>query len=261
MTDFLTRLAERTLMISAVARPVTPPVFAPARAAAESPEVRGEGEPDAMSALLEMRRANARDLSAMPGGVPRGRPDSRLDLPADQTPGPGADAPDATERPATRSEATGRERDKSRLPETLPTLSGAKNASALDAGNLDAGNLDAGNQASHARQYDEPSRRARPASGPELEPRALSSRRPAFPGAVRPLDISLAERSANSPHAEPEAARQAAAPPAPIIKVSIGRIEVRALAPPPPSPRARPKPSGSALTLNDYLKQRDEGKR
>lgn len=49
---------------------------------------------------------------------------------------------------------------------------------------------------------------------------------------------------------------------APSIRVTIGRIEVRAVsppAPPPPQPRAtRPLP---ALTLGEYLRQRNEGKR
>ncbi|HVF91212.1 MAG TPA: hypothetical protein VNH22_14190 [Blastocatellia bacterium] len=251
MKDFLTRLAERTLMISAVARPVTAPVFAPTRGAAESPEGRGEDEQGAMNALLEMRRANARDLSAIPGGLLRARPDSRLDSPASQTPHPGGEARGVAWRPAGPSEESGPERDRSRLRETLTGLSGARHASAIDAGN----------QESRGPQYDEPSRRARTVSGPELEPRDLSSGRPAFPRAVRPLEISPAERSANGPEAQREAARQEA-PPAPIIKVSIGRIEVRAVAPhAPPAPRARPRPPGAALTLNDYLKQRDEGKR
>ena len=43
-----------------------------------------------------------------------------------------------------------------------------------------------------------------------------------------------------------------------IIRVTIGRIEVRATTPPlPPAPRTRP--GGPALTLDDYLKQRNGG--
>jgi hypothetical protein len=48
--------------------------------------------------------------------------------------------------------------------------------------------------------------------------------------------------------------------PGPTIKITIGRVDVRAIMPAPPAPRptlARPRPS---LTLEDYLKQR-EGRR
>ena len=49
---------------------------------------------------------------------------------------------------------------------------------------------------------------------------------------------------------------------APTIRVNIGRIEVRAITPPPP-PVRRPAPArpGPALSLDAYLKQRDEGQR
>jgi hypothetical protein len=48
-------------------------------------------------------------------------------------------------------------------------------------------------------------------------------------------------------------------PPAPTIRVSIGRIEVRAITPPPAPPvqRARSARPGPELSLDDYLKQRN----
>ena len=53
----------------------------------------------------------------------------------------------------------------------------------------------------------------------------------------------------------------AAESPAPTIRVDIGRIEVRAITPPPPmSPpaqRTAPARPGTALSLDDYLKQRN----
>ncbi|HET7076986.1 MAG TPA: hypothetical protein VFM49_05985 [Chloroflexia bacterium] len=57
------------------------------------------------------------------------------------------------------------------------------------------------------------------------------------------------------------AGNQPPAPPAPpSIRVSIGRIEVRALlpAPPPPPPVAAPAPKGAAplVTLEAYLRER-----
>jgi len=51
-------------------------------------------------------------------------------------------------------------------------------------------------------------------------------------------------------------------PSAPTIRVSIGRIEVRAIMPSREStPRAQSSPPGPRLTLEDYLKQWREGKR
>ena len=48
---------------------------------------------------------------------------------------------------------------------------------------------------------------------------------------------------------------------APTVRVSIGRIEVRAITPPPAPPAQRPARLGPALSLDDYLKQRNGGQR
>jgi hypothetical protein len=69
-----------------------------------------------------------------------------------------------------------------------------------------------------------------------------------------------------TPYVEPKApapAEPTAAPkPTPTIKVTIGRIEVRAIMPPaPPAPRTKPARTGPTLSLEDYLKQRNEGRR
>lgn len=47
---------------------------------------------------------------------------------------------------------------------------------------------------------------------------------------------------------------------APGIRVTIGRIEVRAITPP-PARRTEPARSGPKLSLDDYLKQRTGGRR
>lgn len=48
--------------------------------------------------------------------------------------------------------------------------------------------------------------------------------------------------------------------PPPNIRVTIGRVEVRAIMPPEPkAPPAKPSRPGPALSLDDYLKQRNEG--
>jgi hypothetical protein len=47
----------------------------------------------------------------------------------------------------------------------------------------------------------------------------------------------------------------------PIVRVTIGRIEVRAVTPPAPPPRQAVRPPVPKLTLDDYLKSRNEGAR
>ena len=55
------------------------------------------------------------------------------------------------------------------------------------------------------------------------------------------------------------AAADAAAPTEPVVHVSIGRVEVRAVAPQPQSRRAAPR--AAALTLDDYVARRDRKER
>jgi hypothetical protein len=54
---------------------------------------------------------------------------------------------------------------------------------------------------------------------------------------------------------------QARANQAPTIRVTIGRIEIRAAMPPAPPPRARPVRRQPALPLEQYLQRRNEGRR
>jgi len=84
---------------------------------------------------------------------------------------------------------------------------------------------------------------------PVRNPEAVE-RRPAT--AIRPYRVS-AERLTRA-----EAPAQVAETTAPVIHVSIGRIEVRAV----PAPAQRPPaPAGPTVTLDAYLRQRDGGQR
>lgn len=78
-------------------------------------------------------------------------------------------------------------------------------------------------------------------SGPRLTPRVT-------PPAMTPR--SAAEQQEQGPAATPT------------IRVTIGRVEVRAVVQPAPDPpRAAPARSGSILSLDEYLKQRNGGRR
>jgi len=79
---------------------------------------------------------------------------------------------------------------------------------------------------------------------------------PVAPRTVRPQPEGHLEREPREPGvAAPEL-------PAPTIHVAIGRIEVRAVTPPPtlPARRATPVRPSPALSLDDYLERRNEGR-
>lgn len=94
--------------------------------------------------------------------------------------------------------------------------------------------------------------------GPVIAPQVMPARRsnpqtvgfgPALPGRDR-SGVSRRDQSGS------------AAPEPPVIRVTIGRIDVRAQFPAPaPSPVPARRTRPAALTLDDYLKQRSEGKR
>jgi hypothetical protein len=74
---------------------------------------------------------------------------------------------------------------------------------------------------------------------------------------VRPQLDGHLERGPQEPRvAAPESS-------APAIRVTIGRIEVRAITPPPvpPAQRTTPARPGPELSLDDYLKQHNGGQR
>jgi hypothetical protein len=96
---------------------------------------------------------------------------------------------------------------------------------------------------------------ARIAVSPSAEPAELATVRA---GEIEPV-------RAREPLREPAKRSETAGsrlpsdrPPVPSVQVSIGRVEVRAVFVPPPSAARRPAPA-PALSLDDYLKQREKG--
>jgi hypothetical protein len=95
----------------------------------------------------------------------------------------------------------------------------------------------------------------------EAQSSTVSSQKSSAPGVIRPQVV--ARREPASPIAKkremvlPEPSSSPAT-----VRVTIGRVEVRAV-PPPESfpPSASPARRGPALSLDDYLKQRNEGQR
>jgi hypothetical protein len=114
----------------------------------------------------------------------------------------------------------------------------------------------------------EPARPAAPAQASPSPRVAAVARRPATPPPTPPASAAVQDRIVRVPAAEPEPKPSwhlavPGQPPAPteeVVRVSIGRIEVRTTPPatPPaaPVPLARPRQS-----LDDYLAARDRGRR
>ena len=85
------------------------------------------------------------------------------------------------------------------------------------------------------------------------------------PSRVEDLNAEQRPRSWTTPSSPAWSVRQSRRPepqPAPTVHVTIGRIEVRATPPAPalPAPRQESRPA-PALSLNEYLRRRDEGHR
>jgi hypothetical protein len=76
-----------------------------------------------------------------------------------------------------------------------------------------------------------------------------SLRLSASPASQAPLHATLPSQVVSPVAAEPPSSP-------PTIRVSIGRVEVRAMLPSPPATKATPVRARAAVSLNDYLKQR-----
>lgn len=89
-----------------------------------------------------------------------------------------------------------------------------------------------------------------PAEHPVAPAKAVAARRPSTQRIV--------VEPATAPHRPAGAPLPVAADPAPVINITIGRVEVRAVSTP-PAPR-RPEARGPRpMTLDEYLKQRGGG--
>ena len=88
-----------------------------------------------------------------------------------------------------------------------------------------------------------------------------SSQKPSAPKVIRPNVVVRREPAKLIP-GEHESALTEPLPSPPAIRVTIGRVEVRAIVPPTsPKPRTTPARRAPALSLDDYIKQRNEGQR
>jgi hypothetical protein len=79
---------------------------------------------------------------------------------------------------------------------------------------------------------------------------------------IRPsiTPLSVSGQTGEAMNVEP-ATNETAKESAPVVRISIGRVEVRAVLPTAPAPRPAPARPRPGLSLDDYLKEREGGKR
>ncbi|HET9212938.1 MAG TPA: hypothetical protein VFR03_21205 [Thermoanaerobaculia bacterium] len=298
MSDFLGRLAARALGQVPPVRPRLPsrfepaaglveevveasPVSAPPRLSRPSPRPVGERREDLGARLgepavpaSEARRAP--DLASPAVAPLRGEPSlPNPSLPASPPPGgreglktaPGSAAVGAGLVPARQHRERGQAPPLQQPPAEVSLFSRQAGGRLGEEGRGDegqrTGSADAASFAIPAPPT-EPAFRidetVLPAAspGPRIEPSAepaLPAHRPLVPRAAlrqEPPPAALA-----SPSSRAEAGPAAAAAPEPTIRVTIGRIEVRSAAPAPPAAPA-PRPAAPRLSLEEYLRRRNE---
>lgn len=94
---------------------------------------------------------------------------------------------------------------------------------------------------------------------PEAPPSTTYPQRSLVPRVLRPNIAARREPARSRPDEQGVALPELPSSP-PTVRVTIGRVEVRAILPPTsPPPRIPPARRGPALSLDDYLKQRNEG--
>ena len=292
MADFITRLAERALGVAPVVQPVIPSMFAPepishstglewdseattssggldrprAPSAQETPPAREAptGRP-ASAAMAQQEDQSGALLSLATSGSPRRTPESR--------PGPShlsesgssehmAMTGKEDQRGSSRTTARHPQTPPETQPETLHRAEPGPTQRGLPLGPPSAEDesgeaifrplrslLDRG-QGETLPPVPSPGAQASLDASEDAPP-------PVAPRVVRPQPDGYLERGPQEPR---EAAPESSAP---TIRVTIGRIEVRAITPPPMplAQRTTPARPGPALSLDDYLKQHNGGQR
>lgn len=237
MTDFLTRLVQRTLGASVV-QPCLPPVFSVDHGAATPSTGDMAGEPPSPSATAAL---------AQPA-----RPRTRVKPAPDPAATPARTPPDAN-MPSERAVA-------------IPRYDPLTARDTPPAETSEPRRITSNNVANAARTFPDPELRGATNAVP-IAPRD----RAVTVDSERATELPPADVNPRSSHVlpspavparsvranDPESA-QKVDPVGPIVRVTIGRVEVRAIHPPASLPGRAPSPPGPRLTLADYLRQRSQ---
>jgi hypothetical protein len=243
MADFFSRLAERALGLAVVARPVIAPVFAP------PPQLAIESVADTPARAVHQQPPSPPHHAPAPA-VETLRQTRGANEPAPRASSPlRADAVTAASEHRTPRQAVLVQRVE---PETRSSDRQQQPASPIPRPEEPRVQTPAVTEPTIA-QADVPTRVESIQQRPEAaEPVPAISRHitlPFFPPIERPVSEPRPRVNREPYQTDPST-----------IRVSIGRIEVRAVFPEPPPSGARPA-TDSALSLGEYLRQRDGGKR
>jgi hypothetical protein len=303
MTDFLTRLAERTLGLTPRVQPLLASRYAPGPAVPDFPDTFSEEQALAPTRPADPTRAptprsRADALSTLESVSPRGVPETHAtsgateaaattSLNSQQTAGLDAQEPvppravskthnsarttglavSSAESDASPSAESWRGRPSQPVRAPSPASPDRRGETASAHPLLAPAAPNAMVQANpSARHHEEPHAAPRLLSPvPQVHGEATNGGkgvfdRPVVERAARRADVVRPQLASIAGHAEPNPSANESGPP--VIRVSIGRIEVRAILPPTPTAeRPAPTRASPVLSLDQYLKQRNEGQR
>jgi len=245
MTDFFTRLAQRTLGMAPVAQPIINPIFAPGTLIDNIQYPVQSKEPEGIMDNNQVTLSrSAQPAFSKPDLMVETRfPDMRTGQDRNGIPKPASksanldnlpdkkrleeNTPNSFESDGPFEDKIISEHIKKNIPEPALSFNTRKDVSEIRI------NL---NKSGTAQQ-------STPAAL-QVQPTERSILRPYVPEKIRSHNM----------------VKPTSSPPAPAIQVTIGRIEVRAIMPPVTPPQRSHTP-GPTLSLDDYLKQRNGGQR
>lgn len=242
MSDFLTRLAERTLGLVPVSQPIIAPMFAPNTLNDNPPGlVQSNGSQDTLD---KTQATPAQESSPV---------FSKSDLMAETlfSDSIGSDNNDIFKSISKSVNSKGLPKDK-RSKENILDLN-ESNEPSMDSTISEQNQKDSLEHLLNVQKV---------VSGPRIDLDMLNTTQRKIPGTP---EAQHAETSASMPYTHRKFHSQSVTTPkssssTPTIQVTIGRIEVRAITPP-VAPAQSPRTPSPTLSLNEYLKQRNGGQR
>ena len=220
MSDFFSRLAEKTLGVAPVVKPDLAPVFASSHSAAIAEAVSAQEEGTTIGRSAPMSAAQPRPNSNF--GQPLAKDNSPpVQTRTLQTVLSSDDGPASPDRSAVEIA------DEFTAPAVAPSLS----------------------------------RSAVREPAPVVDPWSPGRTALESKAAERTTLTKITERIFAEPAVEFKPSPRLSQAASPAVQVTIGRVEVRAMLPPAPAPRIVERKAPARLTLEQYLRARNEGRR
>lgn len=262
MSDYLNNLVARTLNLATVVQPRLPSLF-------EASVANG-------FALSHEFEATSEDLSARSPAPQISSADSSETQPTQPrmsvTAEPGAQSDVPRSRPQVASSETSKKAKEKVIPLASPAIQAPRVSAPLDiATATPTATPPAPPQAKILIRPLPRVATREPTSqsdAPRRQPLTANVRPPVETRPAQPLPSLTTVTAAQEQQNGPVTSRRMvigrpapAAEPPQTISVTIGRVDVRAVFPQPPAPRVSGTPKPAAMSLDEYLKQRSEGRR